>query len=93
LFTICTREAGPDRVPEVSTERNVAMTSEATDLIDPQINKKRTDAVLPHRAGSDHRPHGKGEIAMAEPDSTTLPTPIPTSLNVTALAKRYSDVI
>ena len=26
---------------------------------------------------------------MAEADTTTLPTPIPTSLNVTALAKRF----
>jgi hypothetical protein len=26
---------------------------------------------------------------MAEPDVTTLPTPIPTALNVSALAKRY----
>lgn len=31
------------------------------------------------------------QIAMAESDSTTLQTPIPTSLNVTALAKRFGS--
>jgi hypothetical protein len=29
------------------------------------------------------------EIALAEPDTAALPTPIPTTLNVTALAKRF----
>jgi hypothetical protein len=48
------------------------------------INKR--SAVHQHRA----RPaHPDSRIAMAEADPTALPTPIPTSLNVTALAKRF----
>jgi hypothetical protein len=52
----------------------------------------RHDAATLKGSAVDHRNPVPRKIALAEADPTTLPTPIPTTFNVTALGQAVSRV-